>query len=103
MESAQCPRSLTDHFEEPTQGIAGNRLKDTPKSLTDAWLADVIWFGPATAKGSGARYEVGSCMPVIVPSSSRGNQSRARPPMDIPRQATKHRSLMALTWRSHGP
>jgi hypothetical protein len=53
MEIAQRARSLTGHFEEPKQGIAGNRLKDVPKSLTDAWLLDVIWFGPATGKGSG--------------------------------------------------
>jgi hypothetical protein len=44
-------RLLTGHFEEPKQRIAGNRL-NVPKSSSDAWLAYVTWFSPATAQGS---------------------------------------------------
>jgi alkanesulfonate monooxygenase SsuD/methylene tetrahydromethanopterin reductase-like flavin-dependent oxidoreductase (luciferase family) len=61
------------------QAIAGHRLDDVPRYLTDAWLADVTLFGPPTRIRDelDAWYDAGIRTPIIVPSSAAGNQLKA--------------------------
>jgi alkanesulfonate monooxygenase SsuD/methylene tetrahydromethanopterin reductase-like flavin-dependent oxidoreductase (luciferase family) len=59
--------------------IAGGRQGDIPSLMSDKWLADATLFGPAAAVRDGidAWRDAGVATPVIVPSSSSGNQLKA--------------------------
>ena len=50
-----------------------------PKYLTDAWLADCTLFGPAARvrEGLEAWCAAGIRTPIVVPSSTAGNQMKA--------------------------
>jgi len=70
------------YVEEMTaieRAIAENRRDETPRYLTDRWLADVSLFGPAArVREELERWcEAGVRTPVIVPSSASGNQLKA--------------------------
>jgi alkanesulfonate monooxygenase SsuD/methylene tetrahydromethanopterin reductase-like flavin-dependent oxidoreductase (luciferase family) len=70
------------YVEEMTaieQAIAEHRVDDVPRYLTDAWLADVTLFGPASRIRDqlDAWYDAGIRTPIIVPSSAAGNQLKA--------------------------
>ncbi len=59
--------------------IDAGRNDDVPTYLTDRWLADVAVFGPAkkVREGIEAWRDAGVHTPVIVPSSTAGNQLKA--------------------------
>src|SRR5215470_16072238 len=59
--------------------VAEKRTDDVPKYLTDAWLADCTLFGPAARvrEGLEAWYASGIRTPIVVPSSTAGNQMKA--------------------------
>jgi alkanesulfonate monooxygenase SsuD/methylene tetrahydromethanopterin reductase-like flavin-dependent oxidoreductase (luciferase family) len=61
------------------QAIDAGRNDDVPKYLTDRWLADCAVFGPASKvrEGIEAWRAAGVHTPIIVPSSTAGNQLRA--------------------------
>jgi Luciferase-like monooxygenase len=61
------------------QAIAAKRVEDVPKYLTDAWLADCTLFGPAARvrEGLEAWCAAGIRTPIVVPSSTAGNQLTA--------------------------
>ena len=61
------------------QAIDENRRDDVPRYLTDRWLADVSVFGPAARvrEQVEAWQDAGVRTPVIVPSSTAGNQLKA--------------------------
>jgi len=61
------------------KAIAEKRMGDVPKYLTDAWLADCTLFGPVkrVREELEAWYAAGIRTPIVVPSSSAGNQMRA--------------------------
>jgi len=56
-----------------------NRKDDVPKYLTDKWLADNTLFGPAAKvrEGVEAWRAAGVHTPILVPSSTNGNQMKA--------------------------
>ena len=59
--------------------IAAARQGDVPGLMSDRWLADATLFGPASAvrDGVAAWREAGITTPVLVPSSTEGNQMKA--------------------------
>ncbi len=59
--------------------IAGGRVDDVPRYLTDRWLADVTLFGPAAKirDGVAAWRDAGIRTPVLVPLSADGDQRTA--------------------------
>lgn len=61
------------------QAIAAKRVEDVPKYLSDAWLADCTLYGPATRvrEGLEAWCASGIRTPIVVPSSTAGNQMTA--------------------------
>jgi len=61
------------------QAIAAKRVEDVPKYLSDAWLADCTLYGPAARvrEGLEAWCESGIRTPIVVPSSTAGNQMTA--------------------------
>jgi len=70
------------YVEEMTaieEAVARKRVEDVPKYLTDAWLADCTLFGPAqrVREGLEAWYAAGIRTPIVVPSSTAGNQMKA--------------------------
>src|SRR5262249_38382305 len=68
-----------EEMEAIEEAIAHKRVEDVPKYLTDAWLADCTLFGPAARvrEGLEAWYASGIRTPIVVPSSTAGNQMRA--------------------------
>jgi len=70
------------YVEEMTaieEAVGRKRVEDVPKYLTDAWLADCTLFGPAARvrEGLEAWYAAGIRTPIVVPSSTAGNQMKA--------------------------
>ena len=70
------------YVEEMTaieEAVGRKRVEDVPKYLTDAWLADCTLFGPAqrVREGLEAWYAAGIRTPIVVPSSTAGNQMKA--------------------------
>lgn len=61
------------------RAIDAGRNDDVPKYLTDRWLADCTLFGPASKIRDGieAWRDAGVHTPIIVPSSTAGNQLKA--------------------------
>jgi alkanesulfonate monooxygenase SsuD/methylene tetrahydromethanopterin reductase-like flavin-dependent oxidoreductase (luciferase family) len=59
--------------------IAGNRLDDIPKYLTDRWLSDNTLYGPAAKIRDGVENwrAAGISTPILVPNSINGNQLTA--------------------------
>jgi alkanesulfonate monooxygenase SsuD/methylene tetrahydromethanopterin reductase-like flavin-dependent oxidoreductase (luciferase family) len=58
---------------------AAGRESDIPGLMSDRWLADAALFGPAAAvrDGVAAWRDAGVSTPVLVPSSTSGNQLKA--------------------------
>jgi alkanesulfonate monooxygenase SsuD/methylene tetrahydromethanopterin reductase-like flavin-dependent oxidoreductase (luciferase family) len=70
------------YVEEMTaieKALSENRPDDVPKYLTDKWLADNTLFGPAAMvrEGVAAWRAAGVHTPILVPSSTAGNQIKA--------------------------
>ena len=70
------------YVEEMTaieRAVAEGRRDDVPKYLTDRWLADNTLFGPPAAvrDGVAAWRDAGVHTPILVPSSTGGNQIKA--------------------------
>jgi alkanesulfonate monooxygenase SsuD/methylene tetrahydromethanopterin reductase-like flavin-dependent oxidoreductase (luciferase family) len=70
------------YVEEMTaieEAVGRKRVEDVPKYLTDAWLADCTLFGPAARvrEGLEAWHAAGIRTPIVVPSSTAGNQMKA--------------------------
>src|SRR5690348_430743 len=70
------------YLEEMTAietAIAEGREADIPGLMSDRWLADATLFGPAARvrEGVAAWREAGVTTPILVPSSSYGNQLKA--------------------------
>jgi len=61
------------------EAVSAKRMEDVPKYLTDAWLADCTLFGPAARvrEGLEAWLAAGIRTPIVVPSSTAGNQMKA--------------------------
>jgi len=61
------------------EAVSAKRVEDVPKYLTDAWLADCTLFGPAAQvrEGLEAWLASGIRTPIVVPSSTAGNQMKA--------------------------
>jgi alkanesulfonate monooxygenase SsuD/methylene tetrahydromethanopterin reductase-like flavin-dependent oxidoreductase (luciferase family) len=59
--------------------VAAGRAADIPGLMSDRWLADATLFGPAAAvrDGVAAWREAGVSTPILVPSSTAGNQLKA--------------------------
>jgi alkanesulfonate monooxygenase SsuD/methylene tetrahydromethanopterin reductase-like flavin-dependent oxidoreductase (luciferase family) len=59
--------------------IAAGREADIPGLMSDRWLTDATLFGPAAAvrEGVEAWCEAGVSTPILVPSSTAGNQLKA--------------------------
>jgi alkanesulfonate monooxygenase SsuD/methylene tetrahydromethanopterin reductase-like flavin-dependent oxidoreductase (luciferase family) len=59
--------------------VAAGREADIPGLMSDRWLADATLFGPAAAvrEGVAAWREAGVSTPILVPSSTAGNQLKA--------------------------
>jgi alkanesulfonate monooxygenase SsuD/methylene tetrahydromethanopterin reductase-like flavin-dependent oxidoreductase (luciferase family) len=59
--------------------VAAGREADIPELMSDRWLADATLFGPAAAvrEGVAAWREAGVSTPILVPSSTAGNQLKA--------------------------
>jgi len=59
--------------------LAAGRRDDVPGLMSDRWLADATLFGGATAvrDGVAAWRESGITTPILVPSSTEGNQLKA--------------------------
>jgi alkanesulfonate monooxygenase SsuD/methylene tetrahydromethanopterin reductase-like flavin-dependent oxidoreductase (luciferase family) len=68
-----------DEMAAIERAIDAGRNDDVPNYLTDRWLADVALFGPANTirEGIEAWREAGVHTPIIVPSSTAGNQLKA--------------------------
>ena len=68
-----------EEMEAVERAVAEDRRDDVPKYITDRWLADVSLFGPAARVRDELErwYAVGVRTPIIVPSSTAGNQMRA--------------------------
>ena len=68
-----------EEMEAVEEAVAHKRVEDVPKYLTDAWLADCTLFGPAARvrEGLEAWSASGIRTPIVVPSSTVGNQMRA--------------------------
>jgi len=68
-----------DEMSAVEKAIADNRPDDTPKYLTDRWLADNTLFGPAAKVREGVEEwrAAGVNTPVLVPNSVAGNQITA--------------------------
>jgi alkanesulfonate monooxygenase SsuD/methylene tetrahydromethanopterin reductase-like flavin-dependent oxidoreductase (luciferase family) len=69
----------TEEMAAVERAIAGRRLDNLPKLMSDKWLADVTLFGPAARvrEGLAAWYEAGIRTPIIVASSTSGGQLKA--------------------------
>ena len=61
------------------EAVSAKRMEDVPKYLTDAWLADCTLFGPPARvrEGLEAWLAAGIRTPIVVPSSTAGNQMKA--------------------------
>jgi alkanesulfonate monooxygenase SsuD/methylene tetrahydromethanopterin reductase-like flavin-dependent oxidoreductase (luciferase family) len=59
--------------------VAAGCEADIPRLMSDRWLADATLFGPAAAvrEGVAAWREAGVSTPILVPSSTAGNQLKA--------------------------
>src|SRR6266478_55197 len=59
--------------------LAAGRRDDVPGLMSDRWLADATLFGPPAAvrDGVAAWRESGITTPILVPSSTEGNQLKA--------------------------
>jgi len=59
--------------------IAARRSDDVPGLMSERWLADATLFGPASAVRDGVAQwrEAGITTPILVPSSTEGNQLKA--------------------------
>ncbi len=59
--------------------LAAGRRDDVPGLMSDRWLADATLFGGAAAvrDGVAAWRESGITTPILVPSSTEGNQLKA--------------------------
>ena len=68
-----------EEMEAIEAALAHKRVEDVPKYLTDAWLTDCTLFGPAARvrEGLEAWSQSGIRTPIVVPSSTAGNQMRA--------------------------
>lgn len=66
-------------MDEIEKAIAEGRRDDVPKYLSDKWLADNTLFGPAgkVREGVAAWRAAGVHTPILVPSSTAGNQMKA--------------------------
>jgi alkanesulfonate monooxygenase SsuD/methylene tetrahydromethanopterin reductase-like flavin-dependent oxidoreductase (luciferase family) len=68
-----------DEMAAIESAIAAGRHDDVPGVMSDKWLADATLFGPASAVSDGvaAWRDAGVTTPVLVPSSTGGNQLKA--------------------------
>lgn len=68
-----------EEMEAIEKAIAEKRTNDIPKLMSDKWLADCTLFGTATQVRDGveAWKAAGIRTPIVVPSSSAGNQMKA--------------------------
>jgi alkanesulfonate monooxygenase SsuD/methylene tetrahydromethanopterin reductase-like flavin-dependent oxidoreductase (luciferase family) len=59
--------------------VAAGREGEIPSLMSDRWLADATWFGPAAQVRAGvvAWRAAGVSTPIVVPSSAAGNQLKA--------------------------
>jgi hypothetical protein len=59
--------------------LGAGRQADLPALMSDRWLADATLFGPPAAvrDGVAAWREAGITTPILVPSSTAGNQLTA--------------------------
>ena len=68
-----------EEMEAIERAVADRRMDDVPKYLSDAWLADCTLFGPVARvrEGLEAWCASGVRTPIVVPSSTAGNQIKA--------------------------
>jgi len=68
-----------EEMEAIERAVADRRMDDVPKYLSDAWLADCTLFGPVARvrEGLEAWCASGVRSPIVVPSSTAGNQIKA--------------------------
>ena len=68
-----------DEMAAIESALAAGRGDDLPGLMSDRWLADATLFGPASAvrDGVAAWREAGITTPILVPSSTGGNQLKA--------------------------
>jgi len=61
------------------EAVSAKRVEDVPRYLTDTWLADCTLFGPPARvrEGLEAWMASGIRTPIVVPSSTAGNQMKA--------------------------
>jgi alkanesulfonate monooxygenase SsuD/methylene tetrahydromethanopterin reductase-like flavin-dependent oxidoreductase (luciferase family) len=61
------------------EAVSAKRVEDVPRYLTDTWLADCTLFGPPARvrEGLEAWMASGIRTPIVVPSSTAGNQMTA--------------------------
>ena len=69
----------TEEMAAIESAIAAGRGDDVPGLMSDRWLADATLFGSASAvrDGAAAWREAGVTTPILVPSSTAGNQLTA--------------------------